>query len=137
MEMFSVEATRPATSTTAPRPNTMPFGLIRNTRPFDCREPRIWLGSPPVTRFSTWLALDCWMKRVTSPAPMENDRQSMMALGELVMVSVEPCCWNAAVPLPTVGSSGLANALVPGKQEAIASATSDGCRIRWVRREGR
>ena len=52
-DRLSVDATSPATSITASRPNTMPFGLMRNTRPFDCSVPRIWLGSPPTTRFST------------------------------------------------------------------------------------
>ena len=39
---------------------------------------------PPVTRFSTELEADCWMKRVTSLAPTLNDCQLMMAPGLLV-----------------------------------------------------
>src|SRR5688572_24344672 len=88
-DRLSELATRPATSTRAPAPNRTPFGLIRNTRPFDCNVPRITEGSitpaDPVTRFSTALEFDCWMKRVISLAPIEKDCQLMIALGEFVI----------------------------------------------------
>ena len=57
--MFNVDATKPFTSTCAPCPNTMPFGLTRNTRPFDCSAPRMREGSWPMMRFSTALLGFC------------------------------------------------------------------------------
>ena len=38
----------------------------------------------PVTRLSTVLAADCWMKRVVSAAPIENCCQLMIAPGVLM-----------------------------------------------------
>jgi hypothetical protein len=63
----------------------MPFGLIRKTLPFDCSAPRIFVGSWPMTRFSTALSLLCWMKRAISPAPMLKLCQLMMAPGVFVI----------------------------------------------------
>ena len=97
-DIFSVDATRPATLTCEPAPNTMPFGLIRNTRPFDCRAPRIWVGSPPVTRLSTLLELLCWMNFTISPAEMEKLVQLMIAFGLLVIVKIFPCRENVTLP---------------------------------------
>ena len=88
--IFSVEATSPATSTRALAPKNMPFGLMRKTRPFDCRVPRMTDGSTPVTRLSTVLAADCWMKRVVSAAPIENCCQLMIAPGVLMTDSTLP-----------------------------------------------
>jgi len=88
----------------------MPFWLIRNTRPLDCRAPRIALGSPPVTRLRTWLAELLWMKRVTSPAPMEKLFQSITVPLALVTVSTLAPPWNVALPATTVGLRGLASA---------------------------
>ena len=54
-----VVAINPATSTCAPAPNTMPFGLEINTRPFAANWPRMLVGLPPVIRFraiALWLA---------------------------------------------------------------------------------
>ena len=79
-----------------------PFGLIRNTWPFDCSAPRIWLGSCPVMRFSTALSALCWTKRVTSPALTEKLCQLMIALGVFVIVNTLPCWPNVAWPLTTV-----------------------------------
>ena len=86
-----LDATRPFTSTFAPWPKTMPFGLIRNTLPFDSRLPRILLGSCPVMRLSTALLPFCWMKRVISPAWMEKLCQLMMVLGVFVIEKMLPC----------------------------------------------
>ena len=63
--MFSVEATKPCVSMTLPAPNTIPLGLIRNTRPLEPRVPSIWLlwlGLPAWTRLSTVLAAFCCWK---------------------------------------------------------------------------
>jgi len=86
----------------------MPFGLMMNTRPLDCRLPRIWLGLPPVTRLSTVLAALCWTKRVNSPVLIEKLFQLMIAPGLLVTVRVLPLRANVADPLTTVGATGLA-----------------------------
>src|SRR5688572_8899996 len=90
----SDETTSPATSTCEPAPNTIPLGLIRKTRPFDCKTPRITEGSivppAPTTRFNTALEADCCRKRVISLAPMENDCQLMIEFGELVICSRLP-----------------------------------------------
>jgi hypothetical protein len=84
-ERLRVDATSPATSICAPAPKRMPLGLMRNTRPFDCRAPRIEEGFCAMTRFNTALEADCWRKRVISLAPIEKLCQLMMALGELVI----------------------------------------------------
>ena len=89
--MPRLDATSPFTSTFAPWPKTMPFGLIRKTLPFDSRLPRILLGSCPVMRFSTALLPFCWMKRVISPAWMEKLCQLMMVLGVFVIEKMLPC----------------------------------------------
>ncbi len=122
-----LDATSPATSTRASRPNSTPFGLISNTLPFDCSEPRIWLGSWPVMRFNTLLPAFCWTNRVISPALTEKLCQLMMVLGVLVIVNRLPCWLNVAWPLTTCGATGLAWAAL--KQPATISASA-------VRRSG-
>ncbi len=122
-----LDATRPATSTRASRPNSTPFGLIRNTLPFDCKEPRILLGSCPVMRFSTLLPAFCWTKRVISPWLTEKLCQLMMVLGVFVIVNRLPCWLNVAWPCTTCGKTGLAWAAL--KQAAISKASA-------VRRSG-
>ena len=117
-----VEATNPATSTCAPAPNTMPLGLTKNTRPLDCRLPKMTDGSTPVTRFSTWLLALCCTKRVSSPRLMLNCCQLMMAPGVLVTVKVLPTCENDACPLTTTGAWGLAIRLVVAV--AVSSASN-------------
>ena len=47
-------------------------------------------GSEPMTRLRTLEAALCWVKRVVSPALMENPCQLMMAPGLLVMLSELP-----------------------------------------------
>ena len=130
--MLSVEAAKPATSTTAPLPKPMPLGLIRKTRPFDTSEPRMAVGSWPVTRLSTVLAACCWMKRVISSRAMENCCQLMIAPGVLVMVSVPPLTEKVTPPRTIVAPEGLANAEgVPAAKAAPmanASALRDGRR---------
>ena len=40
---------------TESRPKTIPWGLIKNTRPFERKLPRMLDTSPPTTRFNTAL----------------------------------------------------------------------------------
>src|SRR5512141_1871241 len=86
----------------------MPFGLRRNTRPFDCRAPRISDGLTPTTRFKTELAADCWTKRVISFWAIEKFCQLMIEPGLLVMVSRLPLVLNTTLPLTTEKPDGLA-----------------------------
>ena len=123
-EIFSVEATNPATSILALAPKNMPFGLIRKTRPFDCKVPRMIEGSTPTTRLSTVLAADCWMKRVVSAAPIENCCQLMIAPGVLMTDNKPPLLVMLARPLTTVGPTGFAYANRPAKHAATATVTS-------------
>ena len=50
--MSKVVASRPATSTSAPAPNTMPLGLIRKMLPLAVSAPLICDTVSPVTRLS-------------------------------------------------------------------------------------
>src|SRR5262249_10432821 len=125
-ERFRLVATRPATSTCAPEPNTMPDGLMRNTRPFDCNAPRIWEGLPAATRVRTAEAGGCWMKRVTSLAPIEKLCQLMIELGLLVTWSRLPFWMTETWPLTTCAPVGLASAVLLTKQDATARETSLG-----------
>ena len=122
-ERFNVEATSPPTSIREPPPNTMPLGLSKNTRPFDCKEPRMADGSPPTTRLSTALAVVCWMNRVTSFWPMPKLCQLMTAPGVLVTVSVLPLEPNVAPPLTTTPPVGMAST-VDVKHDATARASA-------------
>jgi hypothetical protein len=72
-------------------------------------------ASLPVTRLSTALDADSWMKRVRSPDPMENDCQLMTVPGALVTVSFAPEgeVRNDAAPVATLGPAGLADAPCP------------------------
>jgi hypothetical protein len=103
-----VEAVNPATSTRASRPNRMPFGLITNTRPFDCSAPRIWLGSWPTMRLSTALFASCCRKRVISPALIEKLCQLMIVFGVFVIENTLPCWTKLAWPATTWGAVGAA-----------------------------
>ena len=102
--MSSVEATKPAVSIFAPGPNTMPFGLMRNTRPLEDSWPRISDGLRPTTRFSTALWADGWMKRVASSAPIENSRQLMM-VPSLLRISSWPAAFVPIVAWPWTTSA--------------------------------
>src|ERR1700679_1155641 len=101
----------------------MPLALIKNTRPFGGRFPRMIEGSVPMTRFKTVLAAVCWMKVVISLGAMENAPQLMMAPGVLVVMRVLPLFLNVALPETTVGLPGLAWTR-PAKHEATATAIS-------------
>ena len=60
LRMSDVVAIRLPMFSCEPRPKMMPFGLIRNTRPFELKDPKIADGSLPVTRLSvTELELGC------------------------------------------------------------------------------
>src|SRR5215217_4436601 len=107
--MFSVEAMKPAVFTTEPAPKTIPFGLIRNTRPFEPSRPRMLEASWPTTRLSTALAADGCTKRVTSPRPIENAFQLMIVPGVFVTVSALPEGTKLAEPAVTCGPVGFAN----------------------------
>jgi hypothetical protein len=122
--MLSVDATRPAVSMWAPAPNTMPFGLIRKTRPLELSVPRIAEASPLTTRLSTALAAFCWMNFVVSPAPIEKPCQLMMLPGVFVTVRTLPWLLNVAWPWVTTGPTGLAQARAGAKQHATAVATA-------------
>ncbi len=124
LAMLSAEATRPFTSTCAPAPNTIPFGLTRKTRPFDCSAPRICEGSWPTIRFSTALLAPCWMKRVVSPGPMLNCCQLRIAPGVLVIVRRPPWLLKVAPPCTTTAPMGSADAGLCVRQAATARTAS-------------
>ncbi len=110
--MDIVVASRPPTSTCASRPNTMPRGLVRNTRPFASRRPKIWLGSEPVTRFTSTELLDGCSTRRLSLVPMEKLFQSMLARSVPWRISIllPAGCVIWAVPCVTLAPSGSATA---------------------------
>ena len=123
-----VEATRPATSTTAPGPIRMPFGLTRNTRPFDCRRPRISDICGPVTRLSTALAALCWTNRTSSFGAIEKLCQLMTAPGVLVICSALAAgLANCAAPAATCGPVGNASARPPCARCSAAAINSARC----------
>ena len=80
----------PATSMRAPCPTMMPAGLTSHTRPLELSVPSSTEGSLASTRFKTLLAVEVWLKRVVSLAPMEKVFQLMMAPLLLVTVSSLP-----------------------------------------------
>ncbi len=75
---------RELTFTIEEEPNIMPFGLIRKTRPFDEREPKIWEVVFPVTRFKIAELLDGREKLTLESLPIEKLLYSAMALLEAV-----------------------------------------------------
>src|SRR5581483_2809940 len=86
--------------------------------------PLICEMSAPTTRFSTALEDDCWMKRVTSPAPIEKPCQLMIAPGELVTLSVRASGRTMlTAPLTTCGPVGFDQAVPDAKQQLTASAS--------------
>ena len=122
-----VLATRPATSTRAPAPNSTPFGLSSHTWPLLDRLPRMWDGSCPTTRFSTLLLADGCTKRTASCAPMENCCQFSSAPAVLVTVSWRPWVCSVAWPCTTCrpdGSTGPPACSAPlAHRPAMASAS--------------
>jgi hypothetical protein len=71
------------------------------------------------------------VKRVISFAPIENDCQLMIELGELVIESRLPAWLIVTWPLTTAALVGFASAAPLAKHEATASAISLG--VRWLR----
>jgi hypothetical protein len=64
-----------------------------------------------MTRFSTALDADCWMNRVTSPAPIEKPCQLMIEPGVFVTFRMPAAGWlMPTVPLTTCGPVGLPQA---------------------------
>ena len=122
----------PAVSMVAPAPMVTPVGLIRNTRPFDSSCPRIFDGSPPVTRLSTALAAPDCTKRVISSGRIENCCQLMIVPGALVMVSVWPLTEKVACPAATLAPPGFAAAGI-AKQAAMASGSARRTKARGAR----
>ena len=102
-DKLKVDATKPATSTWEPAPNTTPLGLMMKTRPLDCNLPKNTDGSTPVTRFNTWLWALCCTNRSNSSRAFPSLFQSMMALGVLVTVKVLPVWLKSTVPPMTLG----------------------------------
>src|SRR5260221_4537020 len=122
--MLSVDATSPFTSTCAPAPKTTPFGLMRKTRPFDCRAQRICEGSWPTMRFRTALDEPCCRKRVVSPGRIVKFCQLMIVPGVLAIVSRLPLLLKTALPLTTAPPAGLAHAGPCARLAATARRTS-------------
>ena len=131
-----VLATRPATSTRAPAPNSTPWGLSSHTCPLLDRLPRMCDGFWPTTRFSTLLLADGCTKRTASCAPMENCCQFSNAPALLVTVSWRPWVCTVAWPCTTcrpAGSTGPAACSAPPAHR-LATARASGRKAR--RREG-
>ncbi len=79
--MFSVEATRPPTSTFAVGENITPAGLTRKTRPVAFNCPKISDAPPPaLTRFRATDETEGWWKLTWALEPMLKVFQLMMAL---------------------------------------------------------
>ena len=88
--MPRVETASPATLTCELGPNATPFPLMMMRRPLDKTEPFNNEGRLPTSRFNTVLTADGWMKRVTSPVPLENDCQLITVLPKVVTFKVLP-----------------------------------------------
>ena len=73
-------ATRPATLTWAPRPNTMPEGLTKNTWPLAESWPSICVATPLCTRLSATLLAPGCSKRTLASRPMSKLLQFSTAL---------------------------------------------------------
>src|SRR5579859_6232640 len=112
--MSWVLATRPETSSTAPRPNRMPLGLMRNTWPLALMLPRMLEGMPPMTRFSTTAELSGCRNCTYSFAPTENCCQLMAAfwLVCLTRVPLAPGVLMLAWPPTTCPPVGFARAMM-------------------------
>ena len=110
----SVDATKPAVSTRAPRPNSTPFGLSKNTCPLACKRPSITELSVPTTRLSTTARTSGCTNSTLAPCPIEKPCQLMAARALVcVTVMVRPLCTTCAAPALTcapVGRSAAASA---------------------------
>src|SRR5688572_18777140 len=87
---------------------------------------------PPVTRFNTELAADCWTKRVTSLAPIEKPCQLMIAPGEFVTFrTLAFGCWKLTCPLTTCGPVGFAQSEgAANSREMLAAASVQGFNLK-------
>src|SRR5689334_22005003 len=70
--MGSVDAVKPAVSTTAPLPTAMPAGLTSTRRPLELSVPKIEEGSGPRTRLIEVLVAEGWLNWVTLPSGTEK-----------------------------------------------------------------
>ena len=73
-------ATIPAALMRLVAPKRTPCGLSRKIWPFEVSEPKILLGSSPVTRLSVIELLSGSLKLTLAPEPMSNDCQLITAL---------------------------------------------------------
>ena len=101
--MRSVDAVKPAVSTTAPAPTAMPAGFTTTNRPLELSVPKIAVGLWPVTRLIDVLAASGWRKWVTLPPGTEKLCQLMAECrvpGPLRVVTTSdwPCCCRLAWP---------------------------------------
>ena len=130
--MRSVEAVKPAVSTTAPAPTVMPAGLTSTSRPLEPSVPKIALGSEPMTRLIDVLVTVGCANQVLLPAGMEKLCQLMAewlvpAPFCVVTVSRDPFCVRVALPTTAWAPIGCACAGAPAaKQAASASAIDSG-----------
>ena len=129
--MFKVDATSPATSTRASRPNSTPYGFNSHTAPLLLSRPAICDGSFPSTRLSTWLEALACSKRTLWPAPMEKLCQFSTAFGLLVTVIWLPWVTMLAWPRATAAPVGRVWACDSpagaAPASAQASASVSGC----------
>jgi len=125
-EMLRVDATMPPTSTCEPRPNSTPFGLTRNSCPFDDKRPKISEALLPSTRLSAIdEAFGCW-NTTEFPAPMEKVCQLRIAFWEVWLTCSEEAFGAVIVAVPAatwppVGST-CANAGVATLKNAASRA---------------
>ena len=109
--MESVVASRPATSTFAPWPNTTPFGFEMNTLPLAVSCPRMVVASPPLMRFNATEDAPGWMNCTSSPGLISKLRQSSTARALPWLMRVEfPLTEIVAEPPETVPLVGAVNA---------------------------
>ena len=122
--MFAVEATNPPTLTCEVEPKSRPFGLTRNTRPFDESMPLITEALASSTRLSTADEAEGCAKVVVLPAPMLKLCQLMIAPFELVTVSTLPAVAKLALPDTTAGPLGSICANAGAATQVVNAAIS-------------
>ncbi len=117
----SVEATRPPTLTCAPCPNTMPFGLIRNTCPLAFNWPRIWLPLVSKMRLTAIAEADgCTKSTVSCGAMLKVFQSSDKFWLPCLMVVVLPDWLMVPVPDTTCPPVGPARANGEMKVTAVS-----------------
>ena len=88
LDISSVEATKPLTSTCAPLPKSTPLGLTKNTRPFAVKLPKMYEGSALNTRFNAALCeLGC-EKLTPAFCPILNDCQLTIIFCEFCVTCI-------------------------------------------------